>query len=368
MNCARKLAFFVVIVIALGASCLAGGNPPAQNERAKIAAEVQRLRKVAAEHKLEGDWKDLEPLVTKLLGRAELGLKEGRDYAALEDVLKVWVSVEAYANSRMSGDAATMAAFEAAWKKADVELIATNKAAGERTWAEKPLVQRSLAESAQGQVTTMVEASRAYATVTDASYGYYYISAAKANADAATFVYGLRLPSTGQRVALRSWLPEIRALQKKVTAEFVPPKSIERHSDFIRVNSAIKLAGDLDAAKLYGGALYQYLTAVQLFAAMNEGALDGAKQAEVRKSLQDWNVELGGSKRDDSLAQMFEQRAELWINRTDGAEVGPEQWKAAESVVEAVLPAYEQALSAVPPAEIESKKLVTVTLVRWPYT
>ena len=368
MNRALKLALFVVIVVVLGATCLPGSNPPQSNETAKIAAEVQRLRKLAAEQKPEGDWKELEPLVTKLLGRAELGLKEGRIYAALEDVMKVWVATEAYANSRMSGEAATMTAFEAAWKKADVELVAMDRTARERTWAERPLVQRALAESAQGQVTTMVEASRAYAMVTDTNYGYYYISAAKANLDAASFVYGLRLPNTVQRVAMRSWLADLQALQKKVNAEFVPPKSIERHSDFIRVNSAIKLARDLDAGKLYGGALYQYLTAVQLFAAMNEEVPNEAKQGEIRKSLQEWNERLGGAKRDDSLAQMFEQRAELWINRSDGAEVGPEQWKAAASVVEAVLPAYERALSAVPPTEIESKKLVTLTLVRWPYT
>ena len=74
------------------------------------------------------------------------------------------------------------------------------------------------------------------------------------------------------------------------------------------------------------------------------------------------------SKRDDSLAKMFVERAELWINHGDGSEVNADQWKAATSVVNAVLPAYEQTLSAVPPMEKESKKLVTVTLVRWPYT
>lgn len=364
MSYAQRLAFFIVLAV----TSLLGSNPPQQNDTAKIAAEVQRLQKLAADQKSEGDWKDLEPMVTKLLARAEEGVKTGRPYAALEDVVRVRVYLEAYANSRVSGDAATMTAFETAWKKADVELVAMDRSSKERMWAERPLVQRALAESAQGQSLTLVEASRAYATVTNANAGYYYLGEAKANAEVASFVYALRLPNTGQRVPLRSWLAELRALQKKVNAEFVPPKSIERHSDFIRVNSAIKLAGDLDAAKLYGGALYQYLTAVQLFAAMNAEVPDKQRQVELRKRLEEWKEKLTTARRDDSLAQMFEQRAELWINRTDGVEVGPEQWKAAWSVVNAVLPAYEQALSAVPAVEMESKKLVTLTLVRWPYT
>ena len=363
---ARRLCCSVLIV----ASSLPASNPPQLNEvTAKVAAEVVRLRELAAEQMpSEEGWKDLEPAVNRLLTRAEDGVRTGRVLAATEDVAKVRVYMEAFAGSRVSSEAATMPAFEAAWKKASVELTAMDASANKRAWAGKPTVQQALAESAQGQSLTTVEASRAYATVTNTNAGYYYLGEARADADVASFVYSLTLPSEGKRFPLRSWLPELQGLQKKVNEGFVPPKSIDRHSDFIRVNSAIKLARDLDSSKLYAGALYQYLTAVQLFAAMNADVPNAAKQAELRRGLEEWKIRLRQSKRDDSLAKMFVERAELWINHGDGSEVNADQWKAATSVLKAVLPAYEQALSAVPPMEKESKKLVTVTLVRWPYT
>ena len=363
-NCAQKLAFVFLVPCLLFAS-----NPPQQNDvTAKVTTELRRVQTLAAEQKSDGEWKDLAPLVNKVLTRADEALKTGRLFAAIEDLTRGRLYLEAYITSQVTGEAATLPAFEAVWKKADLDLSAQDKSARQRSWAGRPVVQQALAESAQGQSLTLVEASRAYATVTEPKAGYYYVGEARANTEVATYIYGLELQPSGKRFPLRSWLAELQSLQKKVNAEFVPPKSIERHTDFIRVNSTIKLAGELDASKLYAGALYQYLTAVQLFGAMNAEALSDAAQAELKKNLADWNQRIRSSKRDDSLAQMFVERAELWVNHADGSEVNPEQWKAAWSVVNAVLPAYERALSAVPQVEIESKKAVTVTLVRWPYT
>jgi hypothetical protein len=96
--------------------------------------------------------------------------------------------------------------------------------------------------------------------------------------------------------------------------------------------------------------------------------LDAAKQVELRKRLSEWKGKLNASERDESLAELFIERAELWINHADGSPVNEDQWKAAWGVVNAALPAYEAALSAVPQMEQKSPRLVTVTLVRWPYT
>jgi len=361
---AQKLAFVFLL-----SSLLFANNPREQSSvTTKVTAELRRIQGLAAEQKSDGEWKDLAPLVNKVLTRADEGLRTGRLYAAIEDLGRGRLYLEAYIASQVSGEAANLPAFEAVWKKADLELSAQDKSARQRSWAARPVVQQALAESAQGQSLTLVEASRAYATVTEPKAGYYYVGEARANTEVASFIYGLPLQSSGKRFQLRSWLSELQALQKKVNAEFVPPKSIERHTDFIRVNSTIKLAGELDASKLYAGALYQYLTAVQLFGAMNAETLSEAAQAELKRNLADWSQRIRNSKRDDSLAQMFVERAELWIGHADGSEVNPEQWKAAWSVANAVLPAYERALSAVPKVETESKKPVTVTLVRWPYT
>jgi hypothetical protein len=361
----------VCLTLAVLTSSLLASTPRKKENAAtvKITAELQRLQKLASEQKSgEAEWKDLEPAVKRVLTRADEGLRTGRIYAAIDDLAKARTYLEAYVTTKVSAEASAMPAFEDAWKRTSVELVALDRAAQKRMWNGKPIVQQALSESAQGQTLTMVEASRAYATVTDTHAGYYYIGEAKTDAAIATFVYTLPLPMAGTRFGVRSWLPELQALQEKVNAEFVPPKSIDHHTDFIRLNSTIKLASELDSAKLYAGALYQYLSAVQQFASMDAGELDQAKQSALKNQLEQWKMRLQQSKRDNSLAELFVERAELWTNHADGTPVNADQWKAAWGVVSAALPAYEAALSAVPQTEQKAPRLVTVTLVRWPYT
>jgi hypothetical protein len=363
---ARNFCFGVVVIT----SSLLASNPPQPENTAtnKVAAEIQRLQKLAkAQSNNEPDWQDLEPTVNRLLARAEQGIKTGHLYAALDDAGKARIYLESYLTAKTSADAATMPAFENAWKKASADLVAVDNSAQQRVWTAKPVVQQALAESAQGQTLTLVEASRAYATVTNTHAGYYYVGEARTNAAFASFVYSLPLPATGARFRLRSWLPELQSLQKKVNAQFIPPKSIDRHAEFIRLNSTIKLANELDAAKLYAGALYQYLSAVQQFTAMNTDPPEGSNQA-LQKKLEIWKGKFKTSKRDDSIAELFVQRAELWTEHAAGSPLPANEWNAAASVVSGVLPAYEAALSAVPQVEQKTARLVTVTLVRWPYT
>src|SRR3954463_2481496 len=209
-------------VVVLTSTVLASHPPKKENPAtARITAEIERLQKLASEQKSgEAEWKDLEPAVKRVLTRAEEGVRTGRIYAAMDDLTKARSYLEPYASTKVSAEASTMPAFEEAWKKANVELVGLDKAAQKRIWHGKPIVQQALSESAQGQTLTMVEASRAYATVTDTHAGYYYIGEAKTDAAVASFVYSLPLPSAGERFRLRSWLPELHGLQKKVNAEF----------------------------------------------------------------------------------------------------------------------------------------------------
>jgi hypothetical protein len=192
----------------------------------------------------------------------------------------------------------------------------------------------------------------------------HYAGESKAQAQFNDFCYTLHLPRKTAAFPLRSISRELQQLQTHVMAAYRPPRSVKRHADFIRLNATLKLAGELDAAKLYAGALYQYLDATQQFAVFDAATPAAAKQSRLRKSLRKMSTYLGGSQQDQSIAQLFLERAEAGLTRSPGAA----GWITVETIVEQVLPAYFAALKASPPSEHRAPAGVTVTLGRWPYT
>lgn len=192
----------------------------------------------------------------------------------------------------------------------------------------------------------------------------YYDGEGKGQAEFSAFCSTLDLPRKVSAFPLHSILPELQQLQTRVVAAYRPPLSFEHHADFIRLNATLKLAGELDAAKLYAGALYQYLDATQQFALFDTAIPAGPKQSRLRKSLQKMSTDLGGSQQDQSIAQLFLERAEAGLARSPD----PAGWVTVETIVEQVLPAYFAVLKASPPSEHQAPAEVTVMLVRWPYT
>jgi hypothetical protein len=257
-----------------------------------------------------------------------------------------------------------MEGFQEAWKETAVMLTAFDNDIKAKNWGDAPAIVRALGEASEGRVMPTLEASRAYAFVTDAGTGYYYLGEAGADAEFSKFAHALKLQRKGESAELHSILSQIVELQKRVNAAFVPPQSIEKHPEFIRLNSTLKVAGELDAAKLYAGALHYYLSSVQQLAMLGAAAPDEEKQAGVKKALADARTKMTSSKRDESIAQLYLERAEAALA---GSPTGDE-WKTAAAIVNSVLPAYYDAIAPEPPLQQVAGNPVTVTLVRWPYT
>ncbi len=341
----------------------------AQSSNAQVKSKIDQLRQFAAAQSPDDEnWKDLKPGADRYLMLADEALRSGRLYFAIEEVGKANEYEAAYQFMKQGPATLTMSSFESQWKKSSVTLAALDREAKQRKWTGVPIAVRALAESAQGQGPNLVEASRAYATVTNAEAGYFYLGQANADEEFARFVHSLGVKSKNTSFAPRSILPEIQKLQDKINAAFVPPKSIEKHKDFIRLNSTLKLAGELDAAQLYAGALYQYLQSVIQFELLEAKDVDTEHRSALRDQIAAARKKVEGSRTDDSLAQMFVERAETLIANKDGKDATQEEWKNAAVVINAALPAYYEAQSSHSNLPAQQKDAVTVTLVRWPYT
>jgi hypothetical protein len=86
--------------------------------------------------------------------------------------------------------------------------------------------------------------------------------------------------------------------------------------------------------------LYQYLDATQQFAVLDAAMPVAAMQSGSRKSLRKMSIYLGGLQQDQSIAQLFRERAEAGLTRSPDAA----GWTSVEAIVEQVLPAYFAAL------------------------
>src|SRR5262249_19163571 len=146
------------------------------------------------------------------------------------------------------------------------------------------------------------------------------------------------------------------------------PKSIDLHPRFIALNSTIKLAEELDAARFYAGALYVYLEATRHYGMLSQRPLDADEKARLARQLPlEWK-KLASSEKDESIAQLFVERAESYTAHADGSAPSEDEWRSAQIIVDQILPAYEAALKPATLVAQTGGKTVDITLVRWPYT
>lgn len=364
----------LVRLIALSfASLLAVRNAQAyaQDAATQTKAEIGRLQQSLKEKPIVSpDLADLGKGIEQRLNDADFARSSGRLYLSLESLGQAEDYFQAIRTIEEKADAIkdSLPAFEAEWGKASLEYAALDKEARQRDWNRAPAAIRALSESAQGRTIPLLEGGRGFATSTKPQDGLVYMGEAKGEAAFAAFLYGLNIARKGSAFPLHSLLPELEALQEKVNAAFQPPRSIDMHPRFINLNSTLKFARELDSSKSYAGALYQYLEATRHYGMLDPAVPDDATKTALRRQVADEYKRISASKRDDSIAQIFLEKANGWLNKPDGAAPIPDEWRSIRVIVEQVVPAYYAALKPAAPLQQRAGKTATLTLVRWPYT
>ena len=342
-----------------------------EEAKAQIKAEIERLQRSLKEQPISiPDFPDINTQVTSGLNGAAQALDSGSLYLSLERLLQAEDLLQGARVVAEKTDAVKSGfpAFETEWEKASQNLKTLNETARKRDWTSAPLALRALSETAEGRSVPLLEGGRGFATSTKPSDGLFYMGQAQGEAAFAKFSSSVVFAQKSAGFPVRSYLPELQRLQEKTNAAFKPPRSIELHSRFIALNSTLKLAEELDAQKLYAGAYYQYLEATRHFGMLEAAPLDAAQQAALKTDLAATRKKITGSKRNDSLAQLFLERAESQVAHVDGSAPSADEWRSARVILDQVLPAYYAALKPASPLQRATGKTVDITLVRWPYT
>ena len=352
---------WVVSIFMLG---LAAQFAAAQASEARIEAAITAARAAATdEQNSNPSWKEFGPDLLSALERARAARESGRLYLALEELGRARTILTA---NHFAARAAKegMGGFEKAWEaeRAQRERV---KVVSHRDTPTSPAVVLALVESAQSRSPTLLSAAKAYAGVTNAEAGFYYLGQSVADAEfaAAAPTFGLR--ATSKRLRVRSIANSLAALQARVNDAFRPPRSIDKHPAFIRLNAALKTATELNDAGYYYGALYHYLDATQLFSTLMASDTAAPAAEPLRAELTSAAGRLAGMQEDASVALLFVQRAQALLAPEKPEEAAVRR---AAAIARDVLPAYENALKNPAAAPGSVARVVDVTLVRWPYT
>jgi hypothetical protein len=368
MRILSRLLRFLLALTLIGALPLLVS---AQDPKPQIKAEIDRLKQSLQEKPLKNpDFPDIQSMVTGAVNAAAEALDSGNLYLSLERLVQaedLFQGAHAVVD-KTDTVKSSFPAFEAEWEKASQNLNSLNDEARKKDWRSTPLAVRALAETAEGSSIPLLEGGRGFASSTKPTDGLFYIGQAQGEAAFAKFSSTLLLARNSASFPLRSCLPELQKLQEKTNAAFKPPASIDLHPRFIALNSALKLAEELDAQKLYAGALYQYLEATRHFAMLEARPLNVAQQSTLKTDLVAARKKFAASKQDDSLAQLFLERAASQTAHGDGSAPTADEWRSARIILDQVLPAYFAAKKPASPLQQASGKTVDITLVRWPYT
>lgn len=336
----------------------------------QIAAEIQRIERELKELAPPSSIEGIVASSRSALKSADEALQSSRVYLSLERLVQASDLFHGIRSAIQQEETVKggLPAFETEWGKASVSLAALARQVRARNWAASPAALRALAETSLGRTVPLLDGSRGFAAATGPADGVFYLGEARGQAEFARFSGSLSMARKTRKLTPRSLLPELLALQAKADAAFQPPRSIEQHPRFIALNSTIKLARELDSTKAYYGALYQYLEAIRHFGMLDAASLDAARQAQLPGAIEAERTRFASSASDDSILELFLERAAAQATHPDGTPPTADEWRSAQVILSQVLPAYAAALKPAPAFRQSKGKTIDVTLVRWPYT
>ena len=333
------------LAVCAAATVVRGVQDPLTERLTRAAGELA----TAAERVLPADQRT--PALARL-ARARAALDARRVHLALYELEGVFVMTRAFQGASEAADVKSQDAFAAHWKAAgepNASVAAPDNA---------PALLHALVASAARRAPVTYRAALPYGQDAGVEAGLYYVGEAKALTEFAAFVRTLPLPRNGSAAPIRSIASELEAFDTEVTTAY-ERMTPAQHPTYIVVSVLLKRARILNDSGAHAAALFEYLLARLRFAPLR-GAPDTAIDAAALTAASD---RLPPSV-DHSIARVFLEMAETALSGDDAA-----ARRNAANVVTDVLPAYHDALAA--PAKrttTTADPVVTVTLVRWPFT
>lgn len=299
-----------------------------------ILAEVSRLKGVLAALKLSAA--EAESFNT-LLSRSERAAQSGHIFLSLHllQYAAPSIAVSEYLKAKTEIGKGGLPAFEQEWQRFGKDLAARQRklAISQRL----PLAVQAVIERSLTQVQPNYQASRLYGAETSVENGLYYLGLVKGQLDFVAFCRSLKFDAPPATQPLRSFAPELAELEKEVLAAYRQFDTPEQHSAFIRVNSSLKVAQDLEHERRYSGAWLQGLEARRALTAMSVTTAENRTAPSLRTQSETFRAQLSNHRADHSIGWLYWQMAE--------AALATDDLKQANAILHHVLPLYFKSMT-----------------------
>ena len=322
----------IILITLISCVCLA------QDAAKQISAAAVQIEKQLATLKVSND---LKQQCSNDIADARANLKQDRLYFSLYTLRSCQLELASLAYAEAKADLATKAAdaFDAEWRQLGTTLTEKEKTLAIQPSKPLPAVITAIADVSRIQARPYYQSGRLFALNSNMSEGIYYTGRAPANLDFAIFCRGLHFPKPKEPLQTRSVEPELKKLETTALRTYKSADVSSLQNQYNRLNSNLKVAGELNAASMFEGALLKYLES-QLYFGMLITSAEKEDVEHLRARSKEVASLLTTGKKDESIGILFSQMAEAALNPAGSAQPTAAQIKRAVVILNIVLPAY----------------------------
>lgn len=316
----------------------------AQTSVNRILAETNRLEKTLSSLKLSED--ETKARAAAIASVRQI-LQSGQLYLGLYRLQPVWVEImaQAYAASKAEIEQQGNDAFEKEWQRLGLELTEKEKRLAAASSGNSPAATDALVESALTQVRPYYQSGKLYGLNTTIRNGLFYMGLAPAHIDFAIFCRELRLQPQAKPLKFRSLNPELTKLEAEILESYRLMDSSDNQPQFIRLNSSLKMAMELDREGRFAGALLKYLETVLFLSLLKAPPPDAKDLPRLVEQSRVMEGRLKKSGIDHSIGLIFIESAQGSLEEAARGRPDLERLKRATVIIDRLLPRYFELVS-----------------------
>lgn len=332
----RFVSTALFILITLGAMAQSPSARPGDQTGASITAEAVRLKGVLPSLKLSAEEQET---FTGQFNRIERAAQAGHVFLSLFLLQQPATALPAfeYQKAKAEVEKGGLEALEQEWRRLGGELAEKGRRLTAAPAPQTPLAVKAIIERSLTQVQPNYQSGRLYGQQTKVEYGLFYLGRAKAQLEFALFCRSLDVKATGVAPLLRSLAPELEELEREVLQSYRRLGAADQQNTFIRINSSLKVAQDMEREKRFSGALLQYLEVCRALDAAVSPPAESLSADSLKSQIESFRAQLSGGKADHSIGWLYWQMAQAAMEPGAG---GANDQKQAAVILRQALPRY----------------------------